>query len=109
MSAYADLDLATPDRKSRARKLKSEIATLADDARARLDVAREKGMELASLSGEKAARYARSAADHAKARPVSTGLIAAAIGVGLVFLFSRTARSRAVAVGEELVNRYTRR
>lgn len=109
MSAYADLDLATPDRKSRRQKLKTEISTLAEDARTRLELARDKGMELASLSGEKAAHYARAAAGHAKARPVSTGLIVAAVGVGLFFLFSRSARSKVVAAGEDLLNRYTRR
>ena len=109
MSAYADLDLDTPVRASKSKRLKAELATLADDARSRLDVARERGVQLASASGAKAAEYARGAAEHARRRPVSTGLIVAAIGVGLVFLLSRTARSRAVSVGEDLWNRYGRR
>ena len=109
MSAYADLDLDTPVRTSKSKRLKAELATLADDARSRLDLARERGVQLANVSGAKAAAYARGAADHVRRRPVSTGLIAAAIGVGLVFLFSRTARSKAVSLGEDLWNRYGRR
>lgn len=108
MSAYAHLDLDTPLRRSKSKKLKNDIAAFADDARASLDVARDRGLELANVSGAKAAAYARSAADHARRRPVSTGLIAAAVGVGLVFLLSRTARSKALAVGEDLWNRYGR-
>ena len=109
MSAYADLDLDTPLRDSKAKKLKRDIATFTDDARSRLVTARERGLELANVSGAKAAAYAKSAAGHARRRPVSTGLIAAAVGVGLVFLLSRTARSKALAVGEDLWNRYGRR
>jgi hypothetical protein len=109
MSAYADLDLATPERKSRGKKLKSNIVALADDARERFDLARERGMELAGTAGSKAAAHARTVAGHAKQRPVSTGLIVAAVGVGLLFLLSRSARSRAVSYSEDLWNRYGRR
>lgn len=109
MSAYADLDLDTPRRAPRSKKLRSDVAHLAEDARSRLDEAREHGLRLANASGAKAAEYARSAADHARRKPVSTGLLAAAIGVGLVFLLSRTARSKALSLGEELWTRYGRR
>jgi ElaB/YqjD/DUF883 family membrane-anchored ribosome-binding protein len=102
MSAYADLDLATPDRKRRARKLKEDLTH-------RLEDARERGMELANVGGAKAREYSRYAADHARAKPVSTGLIVAAVGIGLFFLLSRDARSRVMSTGEDLWNRYARR
>jgi ElaB/YqjD/DUF883 family membrane-anchored ribosome-binding protein len=109
MSTYADLDLDTPIRKTKAKKLKADLAMLAEDARDRMDMARERGLELANASAARAAAYAREAADHARRRPVSTGLIAAAVGIGLIFLFSRTARSTAVSIGEDLWSRYGRR
>ena len=110
MSAYADLDLDTSRHTSRRRDaLKARAADLADGARTRFASARDRGMELASASGAKAAHYARNAADHAKRRPVSTGLIVAAVGVGLVFLLSRSARSAAVSFSEDLMSRYAKR
>ena len=107
MSAYADLDLDTP--RAKAKKLKSTVAHLADDARGRLEVARERGLDLANASSAKAAAYARGAADHVKRKPVSTGLIATVAGIGLVFLFSRTARSAALSLGEDLWTRFGKR
>ncbi len=109
MSAYADLDLDTPALRAKGKKLKSTVAALADDARARLDSAKERGLDIANASGAQAAAYARKAAGHARQKPVSTGLIALAAGIGLVFLFSKSARSAAYSIGEDLWGRYGRR
>jgi len=108
MSVHADLDLASP-KKRRAAKLKTDLSALAGSARTRLEDARERGLEIAGASGARAKDYALTAAGHVRRKPVSTGLIVAAVGVGLVFLLSRSARSKAVAYGEDLWGRYGRR
>ena len=102
MSAYSDLDLITPDQKRRAQELKAEVVS-------RLGGARERGLELAHVGGAKAKQYSRYAADQVKARPVSTGLIVAAVGIGLFFLLSRDARAKVVETGGDLWDRYGRR
>lgn len=108
MSAYTELDLQR-SAKDRAAKIKSSVAALAEDARDHLSSAREKGLDLAHASSDQAVKIARRASVEVRKRPVSTGLIAAGIGVGLVFLLSSRARGAAVQAGESLWASLTKR
>jgi hypothetical protein len=93
MSAYADLDLKSS---------KTAPGALADGAMAGMESLREKGRELAGPSSRRAAEMARTAGDHVRRKPVTTGLIAAAAGVGLVFLLSSRARAGAMSAGQSI-------
>lgn len=98
MSAFADFD-RNLGANAKAKKMKSSVAALAGDARTRLADARERGLDLATVSSQKAADLARVAGGHARRKPVSTGLIVAAAGVGLLFLLSGRARAAAMSAG----------
>jgi len=108
MSAFADFDhnLAA---NSKAKKMKSSVAALAGDARSRLTDARERGLDLATASSHKAAQLARAAGGHARRKPVSTGLVVAAAGIGLLFLLSGRARAAALSAGPALWDAVTKR
>ena len=101
MSAYADFD-RNLGASSKGKKMKSSVAALAGDARTRLADAGERGLDLASISSQKAGQLARAAGGHALRKPVSTGLIVAAAGIGLLFLFSGRARAAALSAGPAL-------
>ena len=101
MSAFADFD-RNPGANSKAKKMKSSVAALADGARTRLTDARERGLDLATASSLRAAELARAAGDHARRKPVSTGLVVAAAGIGLLFLLSGRARAAALSAGPAL-------
>jgi ElaB/YqjD/DUF883 family membrane-anchored ribosome-binding protein len=96
MSAYTDLDIQ-PSEPS-----KSQVAAFVDDARGRYGALRDKGIDLAGASSRRAADLARAAGDQVRRKPITTGVIAAAIGVGLVFLLSSRARAGAASAGQAL-------
>jgi hypothetical protein len=108
MSAYADFDRNLGST-AKAKKMKSSVAALAGDARSRLADARERGLDLAHISSQKAGQLARTAGGHARRKPVSTSLIVAAAGVGLLFLFSGRARAAAMSAGPTLWNAISKR
>ena len=108
MSAFADFD-RNLGANSKAKKMKSSVAALADDARTRLADAGERGLDLATVSSRKAAELARAAGTQARRKPVSTGLVIAAAGLGLLFLLSGRARAAAMSAGPSLWNAVNKR